>query len=198
MSSDPIRGTTEIPQAVRQSTRMPPTLPWLTDSAVTGSLASRKAALQQFNESMDTWWRRTRAAVQSDYEELAAGASSAITTSTDMASALRNEVQERVSQNETIVARSRTYSNPVPPIVMRRSSASTTKGEDGTPSAGRSRSASWFRGSPFSSRISSRPRRWPASAGRRRDPRAPGTAAPTRAARPSPGRHGVPGCRWDP
>ena len=104
MSSDPIRGTTEIPQAVRQSTRMPPTLPWLTDSAVTGSLASRKAALQQFNESMDTWWRRTRAAVQSDYEELAAGASSAITTSTDTASALRNEVQERVSQNETIVA----------------------------------------------------------------------------------------------
>ena len=104
MSSDPIRGTTEIPQAVRQSTRMPPTLPWLTDSAVTGSLASRKAALQQFNESMDTWWRRTRAAVQSDYEELAAGASSAIAEATSMSSALRTEVQERTSQNETIVA----------------------------------------------------------------------------------------------
>ena len=104
MSSDPIRGTTEIPQAVRQSTRMPHTLPWLTDSAVTGSLASRKAALQQFNESMDTWWRRTRAAVQSDYEELAAGASSAIAEATSMSSALRTEVQERTSQNETIVA----------------------------------------------------------------------------------------------
>ena len=104
MSSDPIRGTTEIPQAVRQSTRMPPTLPWLTDSAVTGSLASRKAALQQFNESMDTWWRRTRAAVKSDYEELAAGASSAIAEATSMSSALRTEVQERTSQNETIVA----------------------------------------------------------------------------------------------
>ena len=104
MSSDPIRGTTEIPQAVRQSTRMPPTLPWLTDSAVTGSLASRKAALQQFNESMDTWWRRTRAAVQSDYEELASGASSAIAEATGMSSALRTEVQERITQNETIVA----------------------------------------------------------------------------------------------
>ena len=104
MSSEPIRGTSQIPQPVRQSTRMPATLPTLGESAVTGSTAARRVALQQFAEGMDTWWRKARAAIQNDYEELASSASSAITAASDSASALRTEIQERITQNETIVA----------------------------------------------------------------------------------------------
>ena len=104
------RAATQLPQAVRQTTVLPTAFPELPDSAVMGDKAARRVVINKYNEDVRTWWRSSRASIQSDYESIASGTNTAISAATSANDALRKETTTRTSDIESLVREIETLS----------------------------------------------------------------------------------------
>ena len=103
-TSDPMRQSKMLPMPVRQSTRLPPAFPQLSDTAVLGKdPAARKAALDGWQADVRAWWKTARFAMQQDYEELSQGANTSINKGNALDTALRTEVQARNDGDATLL-----------------------------------------------------------------------------------------------
>lgn len=102
-TSETLRATTQIPQPVRQSTRLPTAFPDLPADIFTGDATKRKATAERWNNEVRSWWKTARMAMQQDYEELSAGSNTSINKSNALDSALRTEVTARNAGDATLL-----------------------------------------------------------------------------------------------
>ena len=102
-TSETLRATVQIPQPVRQSTRLPTAFPDLPAGIFTGDAATRKATAERWNNEVRSWWKTARMAMQQDYEELSAGSNTSINKSNALDSALRTEVTARNAGDATLL-----------------------------------------------------------------------------------------------